>query len=110
VVTQADGSHLVEFWAKRAPLYPQSPPDLLNRFIHDALNFGLDPLEGRLACDRCVIENKISRVVSPTLVFGSGKDPYSYPQVDQGMAPLLEMYPQEVASAVTEVLAQVHSR
>lgn len=110
MVTQADGSQLVEFWAKRAPLYPQSRPDSLNRFIHDALNFGLDPLERHLACARYVIENKISRVVSPTLVIGSGKDPYSYPQVDQGMVPLMEMYPQEVASAVTEVLAQVHSR
>jgi hypothetical protein len=110
VVTQADGSQLVEFWAKRAPLYPQSRPDSLNRFIHDALNFGLDPLERHLGCARYVIENKISRVVSPTLVIGSGKDPYSYPQVDQGMVPLMEMYPQEVASAVTEVLAQVHSR
>jgi hypothetical protein len=124
-ITQPDGSHLVEFWAKRAPLYPQSRPDLLNRFIHDALNFGLDPVEGHLACARYVIENKISRVVSPTLVIGSGKDPYSYPQVDQvctsltnsarvekriidqGMVPLMEMYPQEVAAVVTEFLEGV---
>ena len=124
-VTQEDGSHLIEFWAKRAPLYPKTRPDLLNRFIHDALNFGLDPVEGHLACARYVIENKISQVVCPTLVIGSGKDPYSYPQVDQvcasltnsvkvekriidqGMVPLMEMFPQEVATVVTEFLAGV---
>jgi pimeloyl-ACP methyl ester carboxylesterase len=120
-----DGSHLVEFWAKRAPLYPQSRPDLLNRFIHDALNFGLDPVEGHLACARYIIENKISKIVCPTLVIGSGKDPYSYPQVDticlhltnsvrvekiiiqKGMVPLMEMYPEEVAAAVTQFLKGV---
>ena len=123
--TRDDGSHLAEFWAKRAPLYPQSRPDLLNRFMHDALNFGLDPVEGHLACARYVIENKISKVVCPTLVIGSGKDPYSYPQVDQicanltnsarvekriidqGMVPLMEMYPEEVAAVVTQFLKGV---
>ena len=117
-----DGSHLLELWNKRAPFYPQDRPDILNRFIHDALNFGLDPVEGHLACSRYVIEEKIHKVISPTLVIGSDEDPFSYPQVEKilanltnaprvgksivqgGMVPLMEIYAKEVEEFVTSFL------
>ncbi len=37
-----DGSHIAELWSMRAPFYPNDP-DLLNRFIIDALKAGDRP-------------------------------------------------------------------
>ena len=40
-----DGSHLTTLWALRQPYYPASRPDLLDRFVRDALAPGVTPAE-----------------------------------------------------------------
>ena len=59
-VVDEHGGHLTTWWTQRQPHYPQGRPDLLNRFIRDALAPGVDPLEGHLACARYVMEQRVA--------------------------------------------------
>ncbi|MEV0634796.1 alpha/beta hydrolase [Streptomyces sp. NPDC050619] len=120
-----DGSHLTTLWAKRAPLYPAGRPDLLDRFIRDALAPGVDPREGHLACKRYVMEDRVGLVTAPVLLLAATADPVSYPhseqlskvytnadtvkvrEIDGGMIPLMEQKPTEVADEVLSFLAAV---
>src|SRR5690606_1384238 len=77
----ADGSHLIELWRQRLPYYPAGRPDLLNRFIRDALAPGVDPAEGHRACGRYVMEERIGLVRCPVLVFAPSDDPFAAPAV-----------------------------
>ncbi|WP_405433645.1 alpha/beta fold hydrolase [Micromonospora sp. NBC_00617] len=79
--TAADGSHLVDLWRQRLPYYPQGRPDLLDRFIRDALAPGVDPAEGHRACARYVMDERIGLVRCPVLVFASSDDPFAAPAV-----------------------------
>lgn len=121
--TAGDGSHLTRLWALRQPYYPAGRPDLLDRFIRDALAAGVDPMEGHLACARYVMEDRVGRVVAPTLIIGASDDPFARPNVevvqarlagaahvevaivDGGTIPLMEQKPAEVAALVTAFLA-----
>jgi len=76
-----DGSHLIELWSGRLPFYPEPAAPLLDRFLHDALAFGVDPAEGHRACDRYRIEDRIGLVRAPTLVMAAGADPFAMPHV-----------------------------
>ena len=95
-----DGMHLVENWNKRYPFYPKGKPEILNRLIHDSLNFGLDPLDGHAACARYVIEDKLERITSPVLMISPTDDPFAFPQTDKYMAALTNA--QSVSKAVIE--------
>ena len=59
----------MELWAMRAPFYPPNRPDLLDRFIRDALAPGLDPVEGHRACARYRMEERIGLVTAPVRAF-----------------------------------------
>lgn len=76
-----DGTHLNTLWNKRRPYYPQPSADLLNRFVHDALAYGVDPAEGHRACDRYRIEDRIGLVTAPTLLLGASDDPFAMPNI-----------------------------
>jgi pimeloyl-ACP methyl ester carboxylesterase len=115
---QEDGSHLTTLWAKRYPLYPEGRPDILDRFIRDALAPGVDPAEGHLACARYVMEERVALVTAPLLLLAATEDPVSYPHTERvakaypnarsvdvvdiegGMIPLMELKAPEVAAAV----------
>ncbi|GAA0514927.1 alpha/beta hydrolase [Paractinoplanes deccanensis] len=117
-----DGSHLTELWSQRRPYYPAGRPDLLDRFIRDALAPGVDPMEGHLACARYVIEDRIGEVRAPTLIIGAADDPFARPNVERvrahltgaahvevaivagGTIPLMEQKASEVAGLVTAFL------
>lgn len=117
-----DGRHLMENWAKRYPFYPQGKPEILNRFIHDSLNFGVDPLDGHQACARYVIEDKLERITPEVLLIAPTEDPFAFPQIEKfqraltkaktlqtaviegGMIPLMEEKSPEVAKAVLKFL------
>ena len=117
-----DGSHLTENWAKRYPFYPKNRPDLLNRYIHDSLSAGLDPVEGHFACARYEIEKGLSNIACPVLIIGASDDPFSLPHVDRfytslpnasriekviiqgGMIPLIEQKAPEIAPVVAAFL------
>ncbi|MFI0445531.1 alpha/beta fold hydrolase [Actinomadura sp. 6N118] len=124
-VTAEDGTHLVELWALRRPYYPAGRPDLLNRFVRDALAPGVDPAEGHKACARYVMEDRIPLVTAPVLVIGAEADPFALPDVarlqahlvsarsvdvafiEGGTIPLMEQKPEQVAQLVNDFLARL---
>jgi pimeloyl-ACP methyl ester carboxylesterase len=120
--TDADGNHLGELWRLRQPYYPDGRPDLLERFVRDALAPGVDPTEGHRACARYRIEDRVGLVTAPVLLIGASADPFALPNVailrerliaarsvdaaviDGGTIPLMEQAPQEVAELVDAFL------
>ena len=120
-----DGTHLIQLWSIRQPFYPKNRPDLLNRFIRDALAADLDPAEGHLACARYEMEKSIGKITSPTLILGAESDPFSFPHIEPvrnglssaalvevvviegGMIPLVEQKTHEVATAIRNFLERV---
>lgn len=117
VATDADGNHLTGLWQLRQPYYPAGRPDLLERFVRDAL--AVDPAEGHRACARYRMEDRVGLVTAPVLLIGASADPFAYPNVailrrnlvsaravtvEGGMIPLMEQAPEEVAELVTDFL------
>lgn len=120
-----DGSHLLQNWAKRQQFYPKNRPDILNRFIHDSLNFGVNPIEGHIACARYVIERKFDAIKMPVLILAANEDPFSFPSVaiirehlvnaskieinviDGGMIPLMEIKADQVSSSIITFLSKL---
>lgn len=83
-----DGSHLTELWRLRRPYYPDHRPDLLDRFIRDALAPGLDPAEGHRAVGRYRMDERIGMLAAPVLLLAPTDDPFaqaSLPQVRQAL-------------------------
>lgn len=115
---RSDGTHLTELWQLRMPFYPSDRPDLLDRFIRDALAEGLDPVEGHRACARYVMEERAPLVRCPVLLLGASDDPFAMPDlprvraglsgapvireavIEGGMIPLMEVHASAVAAAV----------
>ncbi len=75
--TAADGSHLTELWRLRQPYYPIDRPDLLDRFVRDALAPGLDPAEGHRAVSRYPMDERITEVTAPVLLLAPADDPFA---------------------------------
>src|SRR5262249_60102963 len=80
VEPKPDGTHLAELWQIRQRFYPKERPDLLTRFVADALRAGEKIREGHGACSRYRMEEKIGLVRCPTLVTWGTEDPYASPQ------------------------------
>jgi pimeloyl-ACP methyl ester carboxylesterase len=116
------GGHLTTWWGQREPYYPPNRPDLLDRFVRDALAPGVDPAEGHIACSRYVMEDRIGEVTAPVLILGGDADPFSFPDVglvrdglvqaatvdivviEGGTIPMVEQLPTPVADAVVGFL------
>lgn len=123
--TDPDGSHLITWWHQRLPHYPVGRPDLLNRFIRDALAPGVDPAEGHRACARYVMEDRLPLITAPVHLIGATADPFALPDVDRlracltaacrvdttlvagGTVALMEQRPEEVAAVVRQLLASL---
>ncbi|MFH1102434.1 MAG: alpha/beta hydrolase [Pseudomonadota bacterium] len=118
-----DGSHLTDIWRKRMPFYPKSRPDLLTRFVRDALKVWDRLEEGHRAVGMYRMEEKIDRIKAPTLLIGATDDPFAYPHLKQlagrirgcktaeirgGMVPLAEQMPEEFARLVMDFLDERH--
>jgi len=80
VEAKPDGSHIAELWQIRQKFYPKDRPDLLTRFVADALRAGEKIREGHGSCSRYRMEEKIGKVRCPTLVTWGTQDPYAAPQ------------------------------
>lgn len=124
--SSAHGGHLQQLWDLRRPYYPEPGTDLLDRFVHDALTFGVDPSEGHRACGSYRMEVRVGEVRVPVLLIGAGADPFSIPNlpklrahllrapvveeavVEDGTVALMEREPQLVAGLVRGFVA-VHS-
>jgi pimeloyl-ACP methyl ester carboxylesterase len=103
--------------ASRADFYPADRPELLDRYVTDALRAG--PL-ARLGHHVVASYNMdVSRLEMPVLLIGADGDPYAFPQLERmsvavahaeravisgGMVPLPDGWPQEFASAVAGFL------
>ncbi|MBW1999631.1 MAG: alpha/beta hydrolase [Deltaproteobacteria bacterium] len=114
-----DGSHLTELWQKRMPFYPKNRPDLLTRFVIDALKVGERMEEGHQAVGKVRMEDKVPLIKAPTLVLAGTEDPFSYPRmkplanaikgsrtavIEGGMVPMVDQMPEEFARVVLSFL------
>ena len=119
VEPKADGSHLTELWQRRMPFYPKDRPDLLRRFVLDALKVWDRMEEGHSAVNKYRMEDKVSLIKAPTLVLAGTEDPFSYPrmkplseaikgcrtaEIKGGMVPMVDQMPEEFARIVLEFL------
>ncbi len=114
-----DGAHLAELWQRRRPFYPDNRPDLLTRFVRDALKVWDRLEEGHRAVNRYAMETRAPLVQAPTLVLAGSADPFSFPRmgplaraikgsrtavIEGGMVPLPDQMPEAFSHAVTEFL------
>jgi pimeloyl-ACP methyl ester carboxylesterase len=114
-----DGSHLSELWQRRKSFYPKNRPDLLRRFVLDALRVWDRLEEGHHAVNEYKMEEKARLITAPTLVLAGTDDPFSYPrmkplseairgsriaEIDGGMVPMVDQMPETFAKAVMDFL------
>ena len=105
--------------AGRAAFYPADRPDLLDRFVADALRAGPNTLAGHRAVAAYRMEHRVGLVRAPTLLIGAPGDPFAHPQLarlaaalpharvrelEGGMVPLPDQLPGDFARAVSEFL------
>lgn len=81
VEARPDGSHLAELWQQRQRFYPANRPELLERFVRDALKAGAGMRQGHEACANYRMEDRIGLVRCPTLVTCGSDDPFSVPHM-----------------------------
>ena len=114
-----DGSHLTELWQRRMPFYPNDRPDILTRFVLDALKVNDRMEEGHRAVNMYKMEDKVHLIKAPTLVVAGTDDPFSYPrmkplseniknsktaEIKGGMVPMVDQMPEEFARVVLDFL------
>lgn len=122
VAQRGDGLHLAELWERRRPFYPEDRPDLLERFMVDALKAGPRAVEGHRLVDRYEMDTRLKLVRCPTLIIAPTADPHVYPhapkvaaaiagsivvEIENGMVPLPDHMPREFADAVHRFLASL---
>jgi pimeloyl-ACP methyl ester carboxylesterase len=115
-----DGAHLAELWRQRMAFYPPGRPDLLTRFVVDALRAGDRASSGHHTVWEYDMEPKLERVRGPALVVVGTDDPFALPharplserlsgssvlEIPGGMVPLPDQLPREFAEAVLGFLA-----
>jgi pimeloyl-ACP methyl ester carboxylesterase len=81
VERRGDGQHLVELWGRRQGFYPAGRPDLLTRFVIDALRAAERAEEGHRAVSAYRMEAKVGRIRCPTLLVCGTEDPFSFPRL-----------------------------
>ncbi len=117
-----DGSHLAELHQKRAWFYPKDRPDMLHRFVLDALKVGLHRVEeGHRAVNSYHIEDRLPNIKGPVLLVCGTEDWAAQPdqkklmsylpqaeliEVEGGMIPLDEQMPERFAEIVLEFLGR----
>lgn len=117
-----DGSHVAELWARRRSFYPPGRPDLLHRFVTDAMRVGSRAEDGHRAVNRYPAPERaeeLRRSGLPVLVLAGSADPFAYPMLPRwraalpdstvvtlptGMVPMPDQLPGPFASAVAEFL------
>jgi pimeloyl-ACP methyl ester carboxylesterase len=105
--------------ASRADFYPADRPDLLDRYVADALRAG--DLRRRGHHIVAAYQMDVSPLTMPVLLIGADADPYAFPQlermaaalphaetavIDGGMVPLPDGWPEEFAGAVADFLGR----
>jgi pimeloyl-ACP methyl ester carboxylesterase len=105
--------HTSPNWQRRQAFYPADRPDILHRFVRDAMIVE-DPEAGHLAVGRYRMEDRVHLITGPTLCIAHRNDPYSWAEheelvhringaqltiIEAGMVPL-EYTAREFAEAV----------
>lgn len=110
VEVREDGTHLVELWGRRAAFYPPRRPDILTRFVRDALVLAEDQLEaGHRAVGAYRMEERIAAVRCPVLLVGADADPYAFPHLAEMSAHLPQASTATVILGGTVALMEVHA-
>ncbi|MDA0632026.1 alpha/beta hydrolase [Nonomuraea sp. MCN248] len=81
VTEREDGSHLVELWQGRAGFYPPGRPELLVRFVRDALAAWPDLAGGHRAVGAYRMEDRLGLIRCPVLCVGAAGDPFAFPEL-----------------------------
>lgn len=126
VEPQPDGDHLAELWRRRQPFYPEGRPDLLHRFVTDALRVATRVGEGHRAVNRYDAPRRaeeLRRTGVAVLILAGIEDPFVHPmlprwravlpdaevvEIPAGMVPLPDQIPEAFAAAVADFLHAVH--
>jgi pimeloyl-ACP methyl ester carboxylesterase len=118
--SRVDGSHLIQLWNDRLQFYPKNRPDILDRFIIDALKAGRNAALGHIAVSSYKMEDKLSKIRCPTLLIAGTADPFAHPhlyklrenivnatvvEIEGGTVALLEQMPEKFAAAVLNFLS-----
>ncbi|MDA4129215.1 MAG: alpha/beta hydrolase [Thaumarchaeota archaeon] len=119
VEVRPDGSHLAEMWQIRMAFYPKNRPDLLTRFVSDALKAKENIELGHHLVALYSVPEKLPKITAPTLALCGTDDPYCYPDLKKigngikgsevvgvpgGMVPLVDQMPDEFSRIVLEFL------
>lgn len=100
VEARPDGGHLCELWQRRRGFYPDGRPDLLNRFVRDALAAD-DPEAGHRAVGSFEMEKRIGGLAGlPILLVGHADDPHAFPYLDAMRHALPHAEVREIATGV----------
>jgi pimeloyl-ACP methyl ester carboxylesterase len=114
-----NGSHLTEMWQIRMAFYPKNRPDLLTRFVTDALKAKENIELGHRAVAYYGVPEKLPLIRAPTLVMCGTDDPYGFPdlrkiasrikgskvvEVPGGMVPMVDQMPEMFSTIVVEFL------
>jgi pimeloyl-ACP methyl ester carboxylesterase len=114
-----DGSHLTEMWQIRMKFYPKNRPDLLTRFITDALKAKENIELGHKLVARYKAPAKLPLIRASTLAMCGTDDPYCFPdlhkiakairnckvvEVPGGMVPMVDQMPETFSRIVLEFL------
>lgn len=125
VEPRPDGAHLTELWRRRQAFYPPDRPDLLLRFVTDALRVGDRLEDGHRAVGAYRMEQRISAIGCPALCVGASADPHAFGDlhpladripgarttvIDGGMVPLPDQMPGPFAALVTEAAEAADAR
>jgi pimeloyl-ACP methyl ester carboxylesterase len=123
VETHERGHHLAELWGRRQAFYPKGRPDLLTRFVADALRAGDRAEEGHRAVGAYRMEDRVGRIRCPTLLVCGTEDPFSYPRqaalaakipgsrvlaVPGGTVAMVDQMPHEFVSVILPFLRGEH--
>ena len=119
VEVRDDGSHLTQLWQLRMGFYPKNRPDLLTRFVIDALRAGSSVEAGHLAVSSYPVPERLPLIRAPTLVMCGTEDPFCYPdlrkiaggikgsrvvEVEGGRVPLVDQMPEVFSRLVIDFL------
>lgn len=104
----------------RAGFYPVDRPDLLDRYVADALRAGSLARVGHHVVPAYAMDDKLTALPEDVLLIGADQDPYAFPQfermrtalptatavvIEGGMVPLPDGWPAQFAAAVADFLA-----
>jgi pimeloyl-ACP methyl ester carboxylesterase len=106
----------------RADFYPADRPDLLDRYVSDALKAGSLAQIGHRAVASYDMDQAIAHLDMPKLLIGATEDPFAHPQLARlhdalpdaevteivgGMVPLPDGWPESFAATVVGFLSRV---